>query len=394
MFKYTKIKDMTFSKHKNGGVRSNVTVNGKRRSFYGKTQNEVRLKYQEYLKQMENSVEIAPISKIVLNDYIEYWLINFKLRTIEPSSYDKLERTYNNQIKNTIGNKIMGDITTKDIQELINMYASPKDKTKGLSKSSLKKILQLLNQCYKNAIKEMKIEKNPCDNVYIPNDLFIDVKTKEQFSLSDTALAEFKNIALRKTKNGNYKYFDGLYLLVLLNTGMRAGELLALEWNDVDFHNKTIHINKIVQNKIVDRTSKEHIRVDRIKNGSKTRAGNRYIPINESTISYLNEIKSQHKLYKIDTKYVCSTSVGTRQTHRNLLRSLKTIIEKSPKVIPQETSLHTLRHTFGSKLIRSKIDVSVVSKLMGHSNITVTYNKYIHVLQEETAKAMNLITVI
>ena len=95
----------------------------------------------------------------------------------------------------------------------------------------------------------------------------------------------------------------------------------------------------------------------------------------------------------ISSKYVCCTRTGTRQTHRNLTRSLHNIKNKSDK-IPDEITLHTLRHTFGSTLIRNKIDVSVVSTLMGHANIMVTYNKYIHVINEEKAKAMELVEII
>lgn len=69
-----------------------------------------------------------------------------------------------------------------------------------------------------------------------------------------------------------------------------------------------------------------------------------------------------------------------------------TIRDKSD-IIPDSVSLHTLRHTFGSTLIRNKVDVSVVSKLMGHANIMVTYNKYIHVINEEKAKAMELVEI-
>ena len=75
-----------------------------------------------------------------------------------------------------------------------------------------------------------------------------------------------------------------------------------------------------------------------------------------------------------------------------MLRSLYTIRDKSD-IIPDSVSLHTLRHTFGSTLIRNKVDVSVVSKLMGHANIMVTYNKYIHVINEEKAKAMELVEI-
>ncbi len=391
MIKHTKIKDMNFSEYRNG-FRANVTVNGKRKTFYGKTKNEIRQKYQEYLEDAENSIDV-PMSNFSLNEYIEYWLVNFKLKTIEPSSYDKLERTYKNQIKNTLGTKPMTAITTQDIQDLINLYASP-DSGEGLARSGLKKILQLLNQCYNNAIKENKIVDNPCNNVYIPKEMFIKAKTKEQFSLSDIELEMFKKACLKRTSKGNYKYFDGLYLLLLLNTGMRAGELLALNWSDINFKNKTIYINKIVQNKVVDRTQKDYKRVDRIKKGSKTLAGERFIPMNDNTVSYLYEIKRLHDFYEIKTDFVCATSVGTRQTHRNLLRSLKTVIKNYSDIIPQQTSLHTLRHSFGSKLIRSNVDISIVSKLLGHSNITVTYNKYIHVLQEETVKAMSLVAII
>ena len=62
--------------------------------------------------------------------------------------------------------------------------------------------------------------------------------------------------------------------------------------------------------------------------------------------------------------------------------------------IPEETTLHTLRHTFGSTLIRKGVAIEIVSKLMGHANIMVTYNKYIHVINEEKAKAMELVNII
>lgn len=395
IIKATKVKDMTFFQRDNGSYQSKVTINGKRKTFYGKTKNEIRLKYQEYLREVELEECNLSTDKIALNEYIEYWLKTYKLRTIEPSSYDKLERVYLNQIHDTIGKRKLCEITSKDIQDLIDSHARPKNKnTKALAKSGLNRIKQLLDQCYKKAVQEKRIKNNPCKNVYIPKEVFIDVDTKEQFSLTDNEMEEFKKIALAKKKYSvGYKYRDGLVLLIMLNTGLRSGEMLALEWNDVDLENKIITIDKIVQSKIVDRTSDNNKRVDRIKNSSKTPAGKRVIPINNGTVEYFKEIQKNNALLGIHSKYVCSTKTGSRQTHRNLLRSLHTIRSKS-EIIPQNMTLHTLRHTFGSKLIRSKVDISVVSKLMGHANISVTYNKYIHVIEEEKAKAMELIEII
>ena len=217
--KATKVKDMIFFQRANGSYQSKVTVNGKRKTFYGKTKNEVRLKYQDYLKEIELDDTKLQNDIMTLNDYIEYWLKTYKLRTLEPSSYDKLEMVYLNQIKNSIGYKRLCDVTSEDVQNLINAHASPKDdSTKALAKSGLKKIRQLLDQCYKKAIQEQRVKVNPCVNTYIPSDIFIDVDTKEQFSLTDIQMQELKRICLVKTKCSNYqdyKYHDGLVLLII-----------------------------------------------------------------------------------------------------------------------------------------------------------------------------------
>jgi len=62
--------------------------------------------------------------------------------------------------------------------------------------------------------------------------------------------------------------------------------------------------------------------------------------------------------------------------------------------LPEAITLHTLRHSFGSSLIRQGIGIEIVSRLLGHANIMITYNKYIHVIKEQEAKAMTLVTVI
>ena len=96
---------------------------------------------------------------------------------------------------------------------------------------------------------------------------------------------------------------------------------------------------------------------------------------------------------KIKSDYVACTTVGTMNCSRNLQRSLDRLVKFAGIQPESHVSLHTLRHTFGSTLLRHGIGIEVISKLMGHANITITYNKYIHVIQEEQAKAMNLVNV-
>ena len=86
MIKATKVKDMTFYERDNGSYQSKVTIDGKRKTFYGKTKNEIRQKYQNFLRDIEHNEEKFNADKIILNDYIEYWLLTYKFKTIEPSS--------------------------------------------------------------------------------------------------------------------------------------------------------------------------------------------------------------------------------------------------------------------------------------------------------------------
>ena len=368
-----------------------ITVNDARKCFYGRTKTEVKQKVKEYLLKIENGYKEP--QNIVLNEYIEYWLANYKYNKIEPSSYDKLERTYNNQIKDTIGKKKIGDVTTRDVQTLIDEYANPTSyQTKPLAKSGLKRILHLLSPCYKRAIQEGIVFDNPCSNVVLPIDSAMLIQTKEQFALSDSEMVALKEECLAKYKYKGYKYRNGIVLMILLNTGLRVGEILALNWSDVDLDNKVLHINKTIQSNLVNRNKDSDKKViDVLKTSTKTKSGIRFIPLNDNIIYYFNELKKYDEDHKIHSPYVCSTRVGTRETARNLQRSLNNIQEKAN--LGQHVSLHTLRHSFGSALIRNGVNIEVVSNLMGHANISVTYNKYIHTIKEEESKAMNMVAI-
>ena len=108
-------------------------------------------------------------------------------------------------------------------------------------------------------------------------------------------------------------------------------------------------------------------------------------------IQYLSELKEYDIRHHIVSQYVSCTNAGTMNCSRNLQRSLDRLIKKTN--ITKRVTLHTLRHTFGSTLLRRGVGIEVISKLMGHANISITYNKYIHSIQEEEAKAMTMIRV-
>lgn len=387
------INNMSIKERNDGRYEGRLTNNGVRKSFYGKTKSEVKNKAKQYLMKLENGYHEP--QKIILNDYIEYWLKTYKWNKIEPSSYTRLYRVYECQIKNTIGTKSIGKITNKDIQKLIDDHANPTTKDiKPLAMSGLKRILQLLCPCLKMAVKEGIICSNPCDNVYLPKVSCIQTETKMQFSLNDDELKRFQMTALSKYKHGReYISRDAFILLLIVNLGLRVGEALALEWEDIDCDKRIIYINKTVQSNIMnpDLLYGDNVTYNRIKKSTKTSSGVRILQLNNSVIMYIKELQEYDKRNGIHSDYVCCTNVGTRNTSRNLQRSLDRIIKRSG--IDKHVTLHTLRHTFGSTLLRNKVGIEVVSKLMGHANITITYNKYIHSIQEEEAKAMNMIKV-
>ena len=113
-------------------------------TFYvtGTSEKEVQKELDQfYLKTLKK--EIIP-QKQTVNSYIEQWLTSVKMPSLKAASYDRLERTYQKQIKNTpVGRSQLGTLTSMEIQTLINSY------TTTLSYSSLKKVYDLLNNCFR-----------------------------------------------------------------------------------------------------------------------------------------------------------------------------------------------------------------------------------------------------
>ena len=387
------ISSMTIRQRKNGLYEGRISNDGIRKSFYGYTKAEIKNKAKSYLMKVENG--FSEPKKILLSDYIEYWLKTYKLNKIEPPSYYRLYSVYEHQLKDSIGQKMMGDIKARDIQNFIDEMANPSNgKIKPLAISGLKKIIQLLKPCFKTAIQEGILFLNPCDGVTLPKESCIKTPTKKQISLSDDEIEKFKEVALEKYKStAEYCSRDFLVLLLIVNLGLRVGEMLALSWGDIDFENRIVYINKTLQSDIRNFEAKEGEKklYSRIKNSTKTNAGMRVISLNDSVMSYLEELRAYDKRNNIVSDYVACTTAGTLNRARNLQRSLERLLKKAN--IDKKVSLHTLRHTFGSYLLRKGVGIEVISKLMGHARITVTYNKYIHTIKEEEAKVMNMIRI-
>lgn len=150
------------SQRSNGTYFGRITLNGlPQKCFYAKTEREVRAKMNAYKEQVIRGE--AFVKKIIVSDYIEEWLINYKQPFLKPASYDRLEVTFKEHIKDSyVGRCQFGSVRSTDIQKLID------SKTDTLSYSSIKKIYPLLNACFRYAVTARDLSFNPMDGVIMP----------------------------------------------------------------------------------------------------------------------------------------------------------------------------------------------------------------------------------
>ena len=348
-------------------------------SCTGATKKEVERKLEEF-KIRTLKKEVIP-QKIFVNTYIEKWMETVKRPSLKAASFDRLERTYLTQIKDSrVGRCQLGNITSMDVQGLIN------EKSRTLSYSSLKKIYELLNGCFEYAVICREMDFNPVRAVQMPKKENLNKKEKQRGVFSKEELTRIENVAAITYQSGEVRYRHTWFFLLLANTGLRAGEAIALRWDNIDLDKGFIHVKQNAS-VVKCRDGKEN-KYQVVITTVKTKTGNRIVPCNEKALQALRALQDYQKSHHIHSDYVDCNDKGELLSQQTLPKILKAILKAAD--VPYR-SVHSFRHTFATNLIQAGVDVKVVSQLLGHSSVKITYDTYVHMGVDRAIEAVKRI---
>lgn len=348
-----------------------------RKIFRNKKKTIVVSEMNDFRHRLELRQKLDIQNGTCFGEYANYWLTEIIKNSVKPTSFMRKEQVVKYQVLPYIGDCDMTELTSADIQTLLNNLNA------SYSYSTTKKAYEAINGCFKHFCKTTHWDHNPCDGVIVPT------TKKKQVSdirfLSTKQIVDFENEATRSYGNGTPVYKWGYLFVVLLYTGMRVGEMLALEWNDVDFDRKTVTVTKDAVE--VPNEQKGSGRVILIQDTPKTDSSNRVIPLNsKSEYAFL-----QLRKLTGNEKYVCASSNHNVLRLYNLNKTYHRILQSCgiEKTANSGFGIHSLRHTFATMLFRNGCQTKLVSKLLGHSDTAITEKIYIHIIQEQEAKAIN-----
>lgn len=347
-----------------------------RKKFSGQKKTIVKNKLDEFKRQLIISQGDIEKSDITFEEFATQWMLEQKHK-LKPTSYARKEVTLINQVYPYIGSTPINDIRHIDVQNMVNKLGENE-----LSYSTIKKAYEAVRGCFKSYRIKTGSSLNPCEGITLPENTQHEISDIVFFNEQQREL--IKAEAVRQYSNGATVYRLGHAIIILMYTGLRIGELLALKWEDIDLDKKTIVVNKnAVVAKISDNTG-THYKLTNQKS-TKTKSGNRILPMTEVARKSLAEI------FKIngDKEFVISSKNGKQISPRNINRMFHSILKQTGITEGNETyGVHTLRHTFASMLFQNGCDVKVVSEILGHSDTKITENIYIHLIQQQKVKAI------
>ena len=355
--------------------------NGVTKEFYGRTVKEVKLKIEEF-ETRNMYVKKTDVQKQTFGEYLENWFKSVRVYEVESSTYLRNEQTINYHIKDSsLYNTQMVNVDFELCQALINKLSEK------YSRSTISKVYVILNMCFNYAFTKGHIGENPIMKVKMPKESSLVKKKKEAKWLSsndvEKLVLEAERLNTRefriKGKVGERVYgVNAYYVILIIYTGLRIGELMALTWSDIDFKNKTLSVNKSRAKGKIDGKTVLYVK------DPKSESGTRLIPLSDRALYALQKIKECSSDSDSDL-IVTNTS-----SESNITRTINRMLFRAGCEV-EKCGLHALRHTFGSLLLEKGVDLKTISYLLGHSDITVTANIYLHITRE---KAINSIEVL
>ena len=358
--------------------------NRKRKSFSGTTKQETNKKITAYIAEFKNQVEESDESKKLLKDSIQNWLEVTKFPTVEQTTYDRLECTARNQLYPLLGNKIVGNITATDIKNMLNTLMN-----KGLAYSTVKKAYVLLNEYFRTMYLEEMINKNPMDNVeMIKKANFLSAQGKELLPecetitiLDEEELKKFKKEAFATYSNGKRKHRQAAAYILMLNTGARPGEILAVNNRDIDIEKRQMKIQNSVK-EVYNRDGTRATGGRKSKIGkTKTLTSNRIVPLNDTAIEMIKLLREEYYFGK-DSPLICNEH-GNYTKPVNFRKRFYRILKDAGI---ETKGLHSLRHTFATNLVNGvkqsdgtikALSPKQVADILGHTTSQITEMYYV-----------------
>lgn len=353
--------------------------NGKRKRIErvgGNTKKEALSAMRKAEEELESCGSITEESNISFSDLLELWFKSYVEKDLAFRTNEYYRHLIDAHIKPALGYYKLKNITPLVLQDFLNMK-----KTNGFSKNSVTNMKGVLNGAFKYAVVPAGlIKQNPMLNVSLPSyDTYEDrkKKTKEEEKVAILSSDDIKEIFERFPEGSNMY----LPIQIAYHTGMRGGEVCALQWNDIDFDNKLIHVKHTLVNK--GRGIFE-------LGPTKTKKSKRDILMGDTLINILKKWRTKQKenrlsygsYYKL-TDFVCTKENGTPIT-TNSIKYLSRIVNYELKI---NFNFHMFRHTHATMLVASGASFKDIQARLGHSNIETTMNLYAEtsdILQQDT----------
>lgn len=377
----------TICKRSDGRWMAQITIDigygeYKRKTVYGKTQREVKEKLEQ-LKADQKQGRVIETADMPLEQWMNIWITNYK-PDLKITTKEDYERYINAHIKGScLGSIPLNKLKTTDLQAFYNKKLSDnnKEQKKKLSPTTVRYIHVIIKSALKQAVQNRMINHNAADAVVLPK--------KNKFQVTPFSKEEISSF-LKTVEN------DRLYALYLLEmmTGLRKGEILGLQWDDIDFEQKKITVSHNLC-RIKSRDPNAAKKYELVLMSPKTETSKRSLPLNDFMADELQKHKfrqdEEKKLYGscyTDLGMVFCKPDGNYIYSRDFLRQYQNLLIKAGL---EKKRFHDLRHTVASLLINANENPKMIQQLLGHSNISTTLDIYAHVMDASINESVNKI---
>lgn len=338
------------------------------RSVFADKQSDLMPRLNE-LKMQYAGVELTEKSSITLGEWLKRWLDEYKMPILRPSTYSSYSKDIENHILPYLGTKKLMQLKTSEIQKHYNYLlesgrVQDNGKGKGLSNATVRGIHMVLRESLDSAVREGLIPRNPADGTSPPK-----IYRKEKRVLTKEELEAFMKLI-----ENDASWYDFFYTEML--TGMRAGEICGVRWEDFDEENRTLRVVRSV----------DFAHGELVIGETKTEDGKRTIYLPDSLWGLLAERKKGAVSEWIFPNLL---KPALPLDPSKAYRQLKSILKKGnlPNI-----RLHDLRHTFTSHAANSGIAPKTLSEIVGHSKASFTLDHYAHVTGDMQKNAANIVT--